>query len=189
MIGSVGLPPARAVIGSAMDDTHKNPNKVFVGGLGQQTNTQSLGHYFSQFGRVVDAAVVTDRNTLRSRGFGFCSFASEGIAERCLQMKHKIDGVQVEIRPSVPREEARGSPSYDSVECAGKVHVGGLPNDTTEEQLRVFFQKFGNVQTASIVYDKTSHRPRGFGFVVFSTPDDAGRSLGSHPFGEATVNR
>eukprot|EP00922_Rhytidocystis_sp_ex-Travisia-forbesii_P059643 GHVS01088431.1.p1 GENE.GHVS01088431.1~~GHVS01088431.1.p1 ORF type:complete len:321 (+),score=20.99 GHVS01088431.1:152-1114(+) len=180
-------PPPHRTIGSAMDDTHKNPNKVFVGGLGQCTTSVTLSNYFSQFGRVVDAAVVTDKNTLRSRGFGFCSFASEGVAERCLQMKHRIDGVQVEIRPSVPREEARSNPSYDSVEQAGKVHVSKLSDSMTESQLKNFFERFGQVETASIVYDKANHRPRGFGFIVFTNAEDASSCIGQHNYEDSQI--
>src|SRR5688572_14984972 len=46
-------------------------NKVFVGGLNWNTNDDGLLAAFSRFGEVVEAKVITDRDTGRSRGFGF----------------------------------------------------------------------------------------------------------------------
>lgn len=78
-------------------DSIMNPAKVFVGGLGQQTTSHSLKTYFSQFGAVNDAAVVIDKVSGRSRGFGFCTFASPDIATSCVASRHKIDGVSVRV--------------------------------------------------------------------------------------------
>lgn len=51
--------------------------KVFVGGLGPQSSSDTLRNYFEQFGPVLDAAVLADSVTKRSRGFGFVEFADE----------------------------------------------------------------------------------------------------------------
>ncbi|KAK3193469.1 hypothetical protein Dsin_024779 [Dipteronia sinensis] len=52
----------------------------------------------------------------------------------------------------------------------GKLFVGGIAWDTTEEKLRDYFNNYGEVSQAVIMRDKTTGRPRGFGFVVFSDP-------------------
>jgi len=51
--------------------------KLFVGGLSWSTDTNSLRAAFEKYGEVVDARVVLDRDSGRSRGFGFVTFASE----------------------------------------------------------------------------------------------------------------
>ncbi|XP_050363723.1 heterogeneous nuclear ribonucleoprotein 1-like [Argentina anserina] len=51
-----------------------------------------------------------------------------------------------------------------------KLFIGGLAWDTTEEKLTEYFNQFGDVSQALIMRDKTTGRPRGFGFVVFSDP-------------------
>ncbi|CAL9166224.1 unnamed protein product [Musa hybrid cultivar] len=51
-------------------------SKVFVGGLSYGTDDQSLRESFTSFGEVVEARVIVDRDTGRSRGFGFVSFTS-----------------------------------------------------------------------------------------------------------------
>ena len=81
--------------------------KVFVGGLGPQTTSLTLRAYFSQYGRVLDAAVLADAETKRSRGFGFVDFAGE-IPPAVLEMDHVIEqrrcgAAQVRVRSGLDR--------------------------------------------------------------------------------------
>ena len=52
-------------------------NKLFVGGLTWETTSDQLRDYFAQFGEILQADVITDQATGRSRGFGFVKFTSE----------------------------------------------------------------------------------------------------------------
>ena len=45
--------------------------KIFVGGLAWETKRDTLKRYFDQFGEILEAVVITDRNTGRSKGYGF----------------------------------------------------------------------------------------------------------------------
>lgn len=54
-----------------------------------------------------------------------------------------------------------------------RLFVGGLPWETTEDQLRQLFAEAGTVVSATIVMDKFTQRPKGFGFVEMSTPEEA----------------
>lgn len=47
--------------------------KVFVGGLAWETQSETMGRYFEQFGEILEAVVITDKNTGRSKGYGFVS--------------------------------------------------------------------------------------------------------------------
>jgi hypothetical protein len=73
-------------------------HKVFVGGLGPATSAKTLRAYFSQFGMLVDAAVIADGATRRSRGFGFVEFAG-GIPEGVLENEHLIENRRCGVRP------------------------------------------------------------------------------------------
>jgi RNA recognition motif-containing protein len=46
-----------------------------------------------------------------------------------------------------------------------KMYVGNLPFSATEDQVRTLFSKHGNVQSVSLINDRETGRPRGFGFV------------------------
>lgn len=49
--------------------------KVFVGGLAWETPTEEMRRYFEQFGEILEAVVITDKNTGKSKGYGFVSLA------------------------------------------------------------------------------------------------------------------
>lgn len=51
---------------------------------------------------------------------------------------------------------------------AGKLFIGGISWDTSEDRLREYFQAFGEVVESVIMKDRTTGRGRGFGFIVFA---------------------
>ncbi|GKV28653.1 hypothetical protein SLEP1_g37675 [Rubroshorea leprosula] len=91
--------------------------KLFIGGLSYGTDDQSLRDAFSNFGDVIDARVISDRDTGRSRGFGFVSFANADAASSALSMDgQELNGRNIRVsfaneRPSAPRFGG-GSGSY-----------------------------------------------------------------------------
>jgi cold-inducible RNA-binding protein len=79
-------------------------HKLFIGGLSFSTSTDALRTLFAQAGEVESAAVVTDRDTGRSRGFGFVEMATTEGAEEAIR---QFDGKQVDGRP-LKVERAKG---------------------------------------------------------------------------------
>jgi cold-inducible RNA-binding protein len=82
-------------------------NRLFVGGLAWATDDEGLRAAFEQFGEVTDAKVITDRDTGRSRGFGFVTFAEESSAQEAIE---KMDNAELEgrnIKVNEARERAR----------------------------------------------------------------------------------
>ncbi|CDP11179.1 unnamed protein product [Coffea canephora] len=85
-------------------------SKLFVGGLSYGTDDNSLKEAFSGFGEVVEARVITDRESGRSKGFGFVSFSSTESASSALSA---MDGQALQgrnIRVSYAQERERGGP-------------------------------------------------------------------------------
>ena len=70
-------------------------NILFVGSLPWGVDDAQLGELFAPYGEVVSARVVTDRDSGRSRGFGFVEFASAEAAQAAIEA---LDGTQVEGR-------------------------------------------------------------------------------------------
>lgn len=58
-----------------------------------------------------------------------------------------------------------------------KLYVGNLSYDTTSESLQSAFAQFGNVESAIVITDRMSGRSKGFGFVEFSTPEEAAAAI------------
>ncbi len=57
---------------------------IYVGNLSFKTTEQDLGDHFDQFGEVSSARIVTDRDTGRSRGFGFIEMTSESAGQEAI---------------------------------------------------------------------------------------------------------
>ena len=73
--------------------------RVFVGGLGVETDSMSLWEYMTQFGRVMDAQVLIDPTTGKSRNYGFCTFADGTAAAKALEKsQHTLDGREIVVR-------------------------------------------------------------------------------------------
>ncbi|KAL8491568.1 hypothetical protein ACS0TY_023241 [Phlomoides rotata] len=67
--------------------------KVFVGGLAWETQSETMRRYFEQFGEILEAVVITDKNTGRSKGYGFVTFRDPESARRaCADPTPIIDG-------------------------------------------------------------------------------------------------
>ncbi|MBN1168298.1 RNA-binding protein [Candidatus Woesebacteria bacterium] len=60
--------------------------KLYVGNLDWSVTSDQLKEYFGEAGEVVDAVVIMDRQTGRSRGFGFVEFADEKAAAKAIEM-------------------------------------------------------------------------------------------------------
>ncbi|MGE0792306.1 MAG: RNA-binding protein [Sandaracinaceae bacterium] len=74
-------------------------NKLFVGSLSWNTDDRGLEQAFSRFGEITDAKVITDRETGRSRGFGFVTFADAAAARQAVQEMNgsDLDGRTVNV--------------------------------------------------------------------------------------------
>jgi RNA recognition motif-containing protein len=82
--------------------------KVFVGGLSWNTNDDMLRQAFERFGNVDEARVIQDRDTGRSRGFGFVTFSDADGAQKAIQ---GMDGTQLDgrtIKVNEAEEKPRG---------------------------------------------------------------------------------
>lgn len=81
--------------------------KLFIGGLSWNTDDSSLRARFEEFGAVADAVVIRERETGRSRGFGFVTFADEAQADAAVaQMDNQdFDGRTIRVSKAQERQE------------------------------------------------------------------------------------
>jgi len=88
-------------------DEQERTSKIFVGGVSQEANEQIFKNYFAQFGRVVDATLMMDKDTGRPRGFGFVTFDSEAAVDATLAGDLTILGKPIEVKKAQPRGNMR----------------------------------------------------------------------------------
>ncbi|XP_039746531.1 RNA-binding protein Musashi homolog Rbp6 isoform X3 [Pararge aegeria] len=144
-----------------------DPGKMFVGGLSWQTSPESLRDYFNKFGEITEVMVMKDPTTRRSRGFGFITFGDPASVDKVLaQATHELDGKKIDPKVAFPR---RAHPKM--VTRTKKIFVGGLSAPTTLEDVKNYFEQFGPIEDAMLMFDKQTNRHRGFGFVTFQSED------------------
>jgi RNA recognition motif-containing protein len=81
--------------------------QIYVGNLDYGTNDQSLNELFSPFGEVVSAKIIMDRDTNRSKGFGFVEMASKNEGIKAIS---KLDGQELNGR-NIKVNEAQQKPA------------------------------------------------------------------------------
>ncbi|KAF8412018.1 hypothetical protein HHK36_004577 [Tetracentron sinense] len=111
--------------------------KLFVGGLAWETQRETMKKYFEQFGEILEAVVITDKNTGRSKGYGFVTFREpEAAMKACVDAAPVIDGRRANCnlaslgvqrsRPSTPQHGGgRNFRVINSFKTAGLQGGGG----------------------------------------------------------------
>lgn len=85
--------------------------KLYVGNLSFETTNEDLQGLFSQAGSVESVSLVTDRDTGRSRGFGFVEMGSKAEAEAAISQFNgaEVHGRSLTVNEARPRENRNGS--------------------------------------------------------------------------------
>jgi RNA recognition motif-containing protein len=89
-------------------------NKLYVGNLPYTIDDDSLRHNFSEYGSVQSAKVMMDRDTGRSKGFGFVEMANEQEAEAAIAGLNgmSVGGRSIVVNVSRPKESTGGAGGY-----------------------------------------------------------------------------
>jgi RNA recognition motif-containing protein len=84
--------------------------KLYVGNLSYQVTEQDLRDLFGQAGELQDVMLIVDRDTHRSKGFGFVEFVTEADAQKAIEMFHdqEMQGRRLTVNIARPREERSG---------------------------------------------------------------------------------
>ncbi|CAO3668621.1 unnamed protein product [Umbelopsis ramanniana] len=141
---------------------------MFVGGLNWETTDERLRDYFSKYGEVIDCVVMRDATTGKSRGFAFLTFADAHVVDEVASRSHQLDGKSIDPKRAIPRDE------QDKTE---KIFVGGIHQEVDEEEFREYFNRFGKVIDVTLMTDRATGRPRGFGFVTFESSQGVENAL------------
>jgi len=155
-------------------------HSVFVGKLSWNVDSDWLKQEFSDCGEVISASVQMDRNTGRSRGFGYVHFKSADAVQKALSKSgQEIDGraINVDVSTAPNKVQARENrakafgdkPSPPST----TLFIGNLAFSVVEDTLWDFFSTYGDVKSIRLPHDRETGNMKGFGYVEFSDIESA----------------
>jgi nucleolin len=157
---------------------------------------QGLEDLFAEYGSVLSAQVVQDRETGNSRGFGFVEMESTEAAQTAMSSLNGsvLDGQTLNVREAKPGREMaqpRGSAERQSSAPAGmmrpspgpgrgggaRLFVGNLPYTARAEELEKLFAEAGKVMSVSLVTDRMTGQSKGFAFIDMSSREEASAAI------------
>uniref|UniRef100_G3T3P1 Musashi RNA binding protein 1 n=1 Tax=Loxodonta africana TaxID=9785 RepID=G3T3P1_LOXAF len=128
---------------------------------------EGLREYFGQFGEVKECLVMRDPLTKRSRGFGFVTFMDQAGVDKVLaQSRHELDSKTIDPKVAFPR---RAQPKVGV--SVPRSSSGTVDNSGHIPCYESGFWNLFRVDDAMLMFDKTTNRHRGFGFVTFESED------------------
>ncbi|XP_074559098.1 UBP1-associated protein 2C-like [Curcuma longa] len=157
---------------ASSDPVHR---KLFVRGLSWDTTSETLCAVFSVHGEIEEGAVIVDKATGKSRGYGFITYKHMASTMRALQEPSKlIDG-----RLAICNLACDGlnSSSGTGDLALRKIYIGGLSPNISSEILLNFFGRYSEIEEGSVAYDKETNKSRGFGFVTYKTAEGAKKAI------------
>ncbi|XP_043103303.1 polyadenylate-binding protein 1-like [Puntigrus tetrazona] len=158
---------------------------VYIKNFGEDIDSEKLKGIFSEFGKTLSVCVMTDERG-RSRGFGFVNFENHGDARRAVtEMNGKeLNGRVLYVGRAQKRLERQGElkrkfeqikqeriQRYQGV----NLYVKNLDDSIDDEKLRKEFAPYGTITSAKVMTD--GGHSRGFGFVCFSSPEEATKAV------------
>jgi len=89
--------------------------KLFVGGVSWNTTEDGLRQAFETFGELTEVKIITDRETGRSRGFGFVTFADAAAADAAMAKLNgtELDGKTIKVNEAQDKPKRSGGKGYD----------------------------------------------------------------------------
>ncbi|XP_055081402.1 polyadenylate-binding protein 1A-like isoform X2 [Periophthalmus magnuspinnatus] len=158
---------------------------VYVKNFGDDVDDEKLREIFSQFGNALSIRVMTDA-TGKSRGFGFVSFERHEDAQKAVdemngkefqgrpiyvgRAQKKMER-QTELRRRFEQMKQDRMTRYQGV----NLYVKNLDDGIDDERLRKEFSPFGTITSAKVMLE--GGRSKGFGFVCFSSPEEATKAV------------
>lgn len=150
-----------------------NPNRLYFGNLAFDKVDQDVREIFHECGEITDIHIIRDRYSRRSQGYGFITFADEESKQKAL----KLDGKDFFGRPLKVNLEARNRDSGGRAKAKTRIFIKNIPKEKTEDNVKELFAKYGTIDNFFFIKDHSTDQSRGFGFMDFSTPEEAQAAL------------
>jgi len=146
---------------------------LYIGNIHEKVVEGLLFDIFSMFGPIESCKLIKDKNTGLSAGYGFVDYFEHGSAAAALQniAGKLLYGLEIKVNWAFA--------SGQKEDTTGHFHifVGDLSPDIDDKALQTAFSPFGGITDARVMWDQSSGRSRGYGFVAFRRREDAQKAL------------
>jgi len=161
---------------------------IYVKYLDKSVDEQKLKEMFEVFGPITSSVIMKDENG-ESKGFAFINYNDHESADKAVAEMHEkeISGKQLYVQRAQKKEERervlRELFTKIQQERISKwqgvnLYVKNLDESIDDEKLRQEFSKFGGtITSAKVMKDEKTGQSKGFGFVCFSTPEEATKAV------------
>ncbi|KDP21974.1 hypothetical protein JCGZ_03187 [Jatropha curcas] len=163
------------------DPVHR---KIFVHGLGWDTNAETLLNAFKPYGEIEDCKAVCDKVSGKSKGYGFILFKKRSGARKALKEPQKKIGnrmtaCQLASIGPVPTTSAAilSQQQLVSEYTQRKIYVSNVGADLDPQKLTTFFSNYGEIEEGPLGLDKLSGKPKGFCLFVYKNVESAKKAL------------
>ncbi|KAL7600235.1 hypothetical protein Lser_V15G22953 [Lactuca serriola] len=159
------------------DPAHR---KIFVHGLGWDTNAEILTSEFGKYGEIEDCKAVVDKVTGKSKGYAFILFKHRAGAQKALREPQKKIGnrmtsCQLASAGPIPAPPPTVPPVSEYTQR--KIFVSNVSAEIDPQKLLEFFSKYGEVEDGPLGLDKQTGKPRGFALFVYKSVESAKKAL------------
>jgi len=151
----------------------KSSSKLYVGNLSPQVSEALVYDLFSTLGQVQQVKLIRDRVTGQSIGYGFVDYVSAESATMAIQ---SMKGMRV-LGRELDVNRAHRNTTREHTANHFHLFVGDLAGDVDDMNLFNIFSKIGDCTDARVMWDPSSHRSRGYGFVSFRVQQDAEKAI------------
>lgn len=151
-------------------------NKLFIGNIPEEVTEKELRECLAYYKGIADLVIIKDKHSKKSRGFGFVIFKERKTAKKVLQAKHRIRDRSLEVKLAEPKMKSKLQQLAD-VSSITKVFIGGIPKTACLDDLTSWFSRYGELEEAALLEDRTTNEQRGFGFVTFKQLESVKKAL------------
>ncbi|KAG1756703.1 uncharacterized protein EDB91DRAFT_1325663 [Suillus paluster] len=171
---------------SKLDEMKAQFTNLYIKNLDLEVTQEEFEELFNRYGNVTSAVIQVDDEG-RSKGFGFVNYETHDEAQRAVDNLHDIElnGKKLFVsraqKKAEREEELRRSYEQAKMEKLSKyagvnLYIKNLEDDVDDEKLRAEFEPFGTITSCKVMRDEKS-TSKGFGFVCFSSPDEATKAV------------
>ncbi|KAI8343637.1 hypothetical protein BC941DRAFT_388851 [Chlamydoabsidia padenii] len=171
-----------------IEEAKQRFTNVYVKNLVTDITEEELKELFGGYGPIASVLIQRDDQGV-SRGFGFVNFERHEDAEKAVTQMHDTEYIgkrlfvsraqkRLEREEELRKQHDHLSRHDKSVKYPGvNLYVKNLANSVDDTVLRDLFASFGTITSAKVMRDENTHLSKGFGFVCFTSSDDANKAV------------